>query len=148
MVYTVKKLSEISGVTVRTLHFYEEIGLLKPSFYGENGYRYYEENELLQLQQESKKLEAKERDIEEKLKDIVQRESALARSEARDVVSELSRANDRANLADARLEFLAGFARAGPLGAVAGRLEVQIFEIDDRRRHDAPLSRPPWRRVV
>lgn len=51
MVYTVKKLSEISGVTVRTLHFYEEAGLLKPAYYGSNGYRYYEEKELLQLQQ-------------------------------------------------------------------------------------------------
>jgi MerR family transcriptional regulator, thiopeptide resistance regulator len=51
MVYTVKKLSEISGVTVRTLHFYEEAGLLKPAYYGANGYRYYEEKELLQLQQ-------------------------------------------------------------------------------------------------
>lgn len=51
MVYTVKKLSELSGVTVRTLHFYEEIGLLKPAYYGSNGYRYYEEKELLQLQQ-------------------------------------------------------------------------------------------------
>lgn len=51
MAYTVKKLSELSGVTVRTLHFYEEAGLLKPAYYGSNGYRYYEENELLQLQQ-------------------------------------------------------------------------------------------------
>lgn len=51
MVYTVKKLSELSGVTIRTLHFYEEAGLLKPSYYGSNGYRYYEEKELLQLQQ-------------------------------------------------------------------------------------------------
>jgi len=51
MAYTVKKLSEISGVTVRTLHFYEEAGLLKPAYYGSNGYRYYEEKELLQLQQ-------------------------------------------------------------------------------------------------
>ena len=51
MAYTVKKLSEISGVTVRTLHFYEEVGLLKPAYYGSNGYRYYEEKELLQLQQ-------------------------------------------------------------------------------------------------
>lgn len=51
MVYTVKKLSEISGVTIRTLHFYEEAGLLKPAYYGANGYRYYEEKELLQLQQ-------------------------------------------------------------------------------------------------
>ena len=51
MAYTVKKLSELSGVTVRTLHFYEEEGLLKPAYYGSNGYRYYEEKELLQLQQ-------------------------------------------------------------------------------------------------
>lgn len=51
MAYTVKNLSELSGATVRTLHFYEEAGLLKPAYYGSNGYRYYEEKELLQLQQ-------------------------------------------------------------------------------------------------
>lgn len=51
MAYTVKNLSELSGVTVRTLHFYEEAGLLKPAYYGSNKYRYYEEKELLQLQQ-------------------------------------------------------------------------------------------------
>jgi len=51
MAYTVKKLSELSGVTIRALHFYEEQDLLKPAYYGSNGYRYYEEKELLQLQQ-------------------------------------------------------------------------------------------------
>lgn len=51
MAYTVKKLSELSGVSIRTLHFYEEIDLLKPAYYAGNGYRYYEEKELLQLQQ-------------------------------------------------------------------------------------------------
>jgi DNA-binding transcriptional MerR regulator len=51
MVYTVKKLAEISGVTVRALHFYDEIGLLKPAYHGSNGYRYYEEPQLLILQQ-------------------------------------------------------------------------------------------------
>ena len=51
MSYTVKKLSKLSGVTVRTLHWYDEIGLLKPAYYGENGYRYYEEEQLLTLQQ-------------------------------------------------------------------------------------------------
>lgn len=51
MSYTVKKLAKISGVSVRTLHFYDEIGLLKPAFYGENKYRFYEEKELLLLQQ-------------------------------------------------------------------------------------------------
>jgi DNA-binding transcriptional MerR regulator len=51
MAYTVKQLSRLSGVTVRSLHYYEEEGLLKPAYYGLNGYRYYEEKELLQLQQ-------------------------------------------------------------------------------------------------
>ena len=37
--YTVKQLARLSGVSVRTLHHYDEIGLLKPSFLGENRYR-------------------------------------------------------------------------------------------------------------
>jgi len=48
--YTVKDVAELSGVTVRTLHFYDEIGLLKPAHYGENGYRYYGKGELRRLQ--------------------------------------------------------------------------------------------------
>lgn len=51
MSYTVQKLAELSGVTVRTLHHYDEIELLKPSFYGSNNYRYYEKEQLLLLQQ-------------------------------------------------------------------------------------------------
>ena len=51
MVYTVQKLADLSGVSVRTLHHYDEVGLLKPAYYGSNGYRYYEEEQLLLLQQ-------------------------------------------------------------------------------------------------
>src|SRR5215467_2935648 len=51
MVYTVKKLAALSGVSVRTLHFYDEAGLLKPAYVGANGYRFYEEPQLLTLQQ-------------------------------------------------------------------------------------------------
>ncbi len=51
MAYTVKKLAEISGVSIRTLHFYDEVGLLKPAYHGSNGYRFYEEEQLLILQQ-------------------------------------------------------------------------------------------------
>ena len=40
MAYTVKQLAKISGVSVRTLHWYDEKGLLKPSYHGSNGYRY------------------------------------------------------------------------------------------------------------
>ena len=41
----------MSGVSVRTLHFYDETGLLKPAYHGANGYRFYEEPQLLTLQQ-------------------------------------------------------------------------------------------------
>ena len=51
MRYTVKKLAQLSGVSARTLRFYDEIGLLAPAFYGDNQYRYYEEDQLLMLQQ-------------------------------------------------------------------------------------------------
>jgi MerR family transcriptional regulator, thiopeptide resistance regulator len=49
--YTVKQLARLSGVSVRTLHYYDEIGLLKPAEVGANGYRYYGRDELLRLQQ-------------------------------------------------------------------------------------------------
>ena len=51
MVYTVKQLADLAGVSARTLHYYDEIGLLKPAAYGENGYRYYDEAAVLRLQQ-------------------------------------------------------------------------------------------------
>lgn len=51
MPYTVKQLAELSGVSVRTLHYYDEIGLLNPAYCGDNNYRYYEEEQLLLLQQ-------------------------------------------------------------------------------------------------
>ncbi len=51
MAYTVKQVAKISGVSVRTLHFYDETGLLRPARLGANGYRYYEEPQLLRLQQ-------------------------------------------------------------------------------------------------
>ncbi len=51
MAYTVKQVAQMSGVSVRTLHFYGETGLLKPARHGANGYRFYEEPQLLILQQ-------------------------------------------------------------------------------------------------
>lgn len=49
--YTVSELARLSGTSVRTLHHYDEIGLLKPASVGENGYRHYGRPELLRLQQ-------------------------------------------------------------------------------------------------
>lgn len=49
--YTVKQVAAFSGVSTRTLRYYDQIGLLKPAFVGENGYRYYDDESLLRLQQ-------------------------------------------------------------------------------------------------
>jgi DNA-binding transcriptional MerR regulator len=49
--FTVSLLAKMSGVSVRTLHVYDEIGLLKPLSRTEAGYRVYGEAELLRLQQ-------------------------------------------------------------------------------------------------
>jgi DNA-binding transcriptional MerR regulator len=51
MNYSVKELAELAGVSVRTLHHYDEIGLLNPSERTESNYRLYTEKELLRLQQ-------------------------------------------------------------------------------------------------
>jgi DNA-binding transcriptional MerR regulator len=47
---TVKQLAVLSGVTVRTLHHYDEIGLLKPTTIAANGYRLYGREAWLRLQ--------------------------------------------------------------------------------------------------
>lgn len=49
--YTVKQLAKMAGVSVRTLHYYDEIGLLHPSTRSAAGYRRYGQPELLRLQQ-------------------------------------------------------------------------------------------------
>ena len=46
----VKELSELTQVSVQTLHHYDKIGLLKPSLRHDNGYRIYSESDLLRLQ--------------------------------------------------------------------------------------------------
>ena len=48
---TVKQVSELSGVSIRTLQYYDNIGLLTPSERTEAGYRLYEEEQLATLQE-------------------------------------------------------------------------------------------------
>ncbi|MBE6791402.1 MAG: MerR family transcriptional regulator [Ruminococcaceae bacterium] len=48
----IREFAELTGVSVRTLHYYDEIGLLKPSFVDEkNGYRFYDEASLERMQE-------------------------------------------------------------------------------------------------
>lgn len=51
MIYSVKQLADLAKISIRTLHHYDKVGLLKPSRVKSNGYRFYEEKELLKLQQ-------------------------------------------------------------------------------------------------
>lgn len=48
---TVKDVSEISGVSIRTLRYYDEIGLLKPTELSDAGYRLYDNKALERLQE-------------------------------------------------------------------------------------------------
>ncbi len=51
MAYTINQLAKLSGVSTRTLRFYDETGLLKPAYVSDNQYRYYEKEQALLLQQ-------------------------------------------------------------------------------------------------
>jgi MerR family transcriptional regulator, thiopeptide resistance regulator len=48
--YTVGRVADLSGVTVRTLHHYDEVGLLSPGGRSAAGYRVYEDRDLERLQ--------------------------------------------------------------------------------------------------
>ncbi|MBQ4129144.1 MAG: MerR family transcriptional regulator [Ruminococcus sp.] len=48
----IKEFAKLCGVSVRTIHYYDEIGLLKPAFVDEqNGYRFYDEKSLERIQE-------------------------------------------------------------------------------------------------
>lgn len=48
---TVNEVSKLAGVSIRTLQYYDKIGLLKPAEYTESGYRLYDDTDLERLQQ-------------------------------------------------------------------------------------------------
>ena len=49
--YTVKQLANLANVSRRTLRYYDQIDLLKPTAVADNGYRYYDQEKVLRLQQ-------------------------------------------------------------------------------------------------
>ncbi|MGI5837851.1 MAG: MerR family transcriptional regulator [Chloroflexota bacterium] len=51
MAYTVKAVADAAGVSVRALHYYDQIGLLKPASVSASGYRLYSEADLERLQE-------------------------------------------------------------------------------------------------
>jgi DNA-binding transcriptional MerR regulator len=48
---TVNEVSKLAGVSIRTLQYYDSIGLLKPAEYTESGYRLYDDTAMERLQQ-------------------------------------------------------------------------------------------------
>ncbi|MDQ0849009.1 DNA-binding transcriptional MerR regulator [Arthrobacter sp. B3I9] len=50
MDWSVQQIAKVAGTTSRTLRHYDDIGLLKPSRTGQNGYRYYDQAALVRLQ--------------------------------------------------------------------------------------------------
>ncbi|PMC35920.1 MerR family transcriptional regulator [Bacillus sp. UMB0899] len=51
MEYTIQKLAELSGVSTRTLRYYDELGILKPARINSSGYRIYGQHEVNLMQQ-------------------------------------------------------------------------------------------------
>lgn len=51
MAWSIVEVARMAKVTSRTLRHYDDVGLLRPAFVGANGYRYYEQEQLLVLQQ-------------------------------------------------------------------------------------------------
>lgn len=51
MAHTVKAVADLAGISIRTLHHYDEIGLLKPAELSAAGYRLYSQQDLERLQQ-------------------------------------------------------------------------------------------------
>lgn len=51
MAYTVKAVSDMAGISIRTLHYYDQIGLLHPAEISPAGYRLYADADLVRLQQ-------------------------------------------------------------------------------------------------
>ncbi|ANU22311.1 transcriptional regulator [Planococcus donghaensis] len=78
--YKVQEVAKIAGVSVRTLHHYDSIGLLKPSNIGTNRYRYYNGEDLKLLQQILflKELNFSLKKIQELVADGFNREYALS----------------------------------------------------------------------
>jgi len=108
--YTVKQLSDLAEVSVRTLHYYDEIGLLRPSKVGDNNYRYYDDAALLRLQQI---LFYREMGVELlQIKDILDDENfdvaAALRSHRRALQEKIERLENLVSTVDTTIRYLGG----------------------------------------
>ncbi len=120
---TVNEVSKLTGISVRTLHYYDQIGLLKPSQVTEAGYRLYDDGALEKLQQIMLY-----RELEFPLKDIkkIMESSDFDRNQA------LQQQIEMLNLKKEHLENLIQFAR----GIKALGVRYMDFTVFDTKKLD------------
>lgn len=130
---SVKQISEITGISIRTLHYYDEIGLLKPTEISESGYRFYDEAALERLQQI-----LLFRELEFPLKDIKE----IMDSPSFDRSAALERQIELLTLKKEHLENVIMYAR----GIKFLGVKAVDFSVFDRRKMDEYLkeARERW----
>ena len=130
---TVKQVSELTGVSIRTLRYYDEIGLLPPADHTEGGYRLYDDTALERLQQI-----LLFRELEFPLRDIVR----IVSSPDFDRKKALEQQIELLELKKQRLEYLIAFARGIKLIGV----RAVDFSAFDRSKLDeyAKRAKEQW----
>ncbi|WP_225800039.1 MerR family transcriptional regulator [Streptomyces sp. NK15101] len=113
MAWSIADVARMSGVTSRTLRHYDEIGLLAPAWTAGDGHRYYEEPQLLRLQQI-----------------LLMRELDLGLREIRDVLD--SGADRVAVLREHHARLLAERDRLGTLARTVARTIAELEESEDQ----------------
>ncbi|WP_432023387.1 MerR family transcriptional regulator [Streptomyces parvus] len=118
MDWPISEVARMSGVTARTLRHYDEIGLLPPARIGSNGHRYYEEHQLLLLQQI-----------------LVLRELGVGLPEIGRVLA------DQVDTVEAlRGHHRRLLAERDRLDALAGTVSLTIAELEQSRRDGTPMT--------
>lgn len=118
MAWPIAEVARMSGVTARTLRHYDEVGLLPPAWIGTNGHRYYEERQLLRLQQI-----------------LVLRELGVGLSEVGRILAE--QVDELEALRGHRRRLLAERDR---LDALAGTVSRTITELEQSRKDGGPMT--------
>jgi len=118
--YQVKEVVELAGVTVRALHHYDEIGLLVPKARTAGGYRLYDDDDLLRLQQI-----------------LIGRELGLSLEEIRRSLDDPSFDRRRALLAQ-RAELAA---RAGRAESMVRAIDAALATLDEAEKEDMNVDK-------
>ena len=134
---SISEIAKLSGVSVRTLHYYDEIGLLKPSeVIPETGYRYYDEESLERLQQI-----LFYRELDFPLKEIAQ----IMNSSAYNKKEALQKQRELLKLKRKRLDKLISLLNANLKGDTTMSFnEFDTTEIDDAKARYAREVKERW----